>query len=67
MLSIQLQTAKTLLLLDESVYYTNNIRRLTVDLKKSFDEKNKSRLDTADENFEDMKELMMQYRALNKN
>lgn len=67
MLSLQLQTAKTLLLLDESVYYTNNIRRLTMDLKKSFDENNKLRLDSADENFEDMEELMRQFRALNHN
>lgn len=65
MLSLQFRTTKTLLLLDESIYYTNNIKILTMDLRKSFDEKNKSRIESSKENLNDIELLMKRFREIN--
>jgi hypothetical protein len=61
----KLQTMDTLLLLDESIYYTKQIDRIIAEMKTEFDEINDNRNENIIEGFDELEQMMAQLKELN--
>ena len=62
----QLETADTLILLDESIYYTREIDRLIAGMKSEFDEVNEIRNERLDDGYAQLDDMMTELMELNK-
>lgn len=61
----QLETSQTLILLDDSIYYTKQIDSIIADMKKDFENKNVARQENIQSGFDELDDLMRQLKAIN--
>lgn len=61
----QLETEKTLILLDNCIYYTAQIDRLIADMKTEFDNTNERRIHQIAEDTDDLKSLLDELKSIN--
>lgn len=61
----QLETMDTLILLDESIYYTREIDRVIANMKSEFDKTNQIRNDRLNEEYNQLDKMMTELMELN--
>lgn len=64
-LKTELEIEKTLILLEECVYYTSEISRLIVEAKQEFDETNERRIDTLNSENAELRSLLEELKTTN--
>lgn len=64
-LKTELEMEKTLILLEECVYYTSEIRRLIAERKQAFDETNERRIDTLNSENAELRSLLEEIKTVN--
>ncbi|MFY9297203.1 MAG: hypothetical protein WAO42_11090 [Caldicoprobacterales bacterium] len=62
----QLETMDTLILLDESIYYTREIDRVIANMKSEFDKTNQIRNDRLNEEYNQLDKMMTELMELNR-
>lgn len=61
----QLETMDTFILLDQSIYHTKEVAKLISEMKSNFDETNINRNKNLNEGFNELDDMMMEFKRLN--